>query len=526
MVATLIRLKLRLMGNSFTRSAWQIVGTVLMLVYGLGMATMAFMIQTTLGGESGLQTLRTASVLMGAGVMLFWVVIPLFLTGGDNLMDPRQFVTYAVPRPQLILGLVAAALISIGSVITLVWLAGQLMLWRGEPAALLTAALTLPLLLVLFSMVSQACTTVMAAWFGGKRARDAVAIIGVGLAVISWPLISSLQEAFGSLRGALPAIAEVLAWTPLGAAAALPADAAAGDWGALALRSAMAAGTAALALLLIRAGLIRITERPSVAAGRRRRAKGGKLGLFSVFPASPWGAVAARALTYWFRDPRYGGSLIVLPGIVVLAVFMSAQSEAVWTLYALGPFLAWMLGYSISADVSYDSSAFALHVTTGVSGAADRAGRVAALLAFAVPVTLVAAVVPAALVGGPEQLVMAVTLSLSTLLTGAGMSAFVSAWLTYPTPKPGESPFKTPQGAAGRMMVIQFGTLAVQGILMLPEITLWLLWFLGGADWALPAVVVAAALKSGLLLWAGIVLGGRLFDRSRAELFQRVSSYA
>ena len=46
------------------------------------------------------------------------------------------------------------------------------------------------------------------------------------------------------------------------------------------------------------------------------------MGLFSLLPATPTGAVTARSLTYWLRDPRYGGSLMVIP---LLAVVMFSR---------------------------------------------------------------------------------------------------------------------------------------------------------------------------------------------------------
>ena len=43
MVAQFLRLKLRLLGNIFRRSPWQVVGIVLGLVYGVGLATILFL---------------------------------------------------------------------------------------------------------------------------------------------------------------------------------------------------------------------------------------------------------------------------------------------------------------------------------------------------------------------------------------------------------------------------------------------------------------------------------------------------
>ena len=149
MAATLIRLKLRLMANDFGRSLWIILGTALVLIYGLGMATIFLVIQIRMGdGNESFQNVLSMSVLLGAAAFLFWILIPVFVAGGDALMDPRRFVTFAVPRRSLILGLILSAMISVGSVITVVWLIGQVMLWRWDLGALAVALLSLPLLLI------------------------------------------------------------------------------------------------------------------------------------------------------------------------------------------------------------------------------------------------------------------------------------------------------------------------------------------------------------------------------------------
>lgn len=526
MAATLIRLKLRLMANSFSRSVWQILGTIFVLLYGLGMATMFFVLQLRFGrGEEPLQNLLNISVGLGTVAMLFWIAVPLFVAGGDNLMDPRRFVTYAVPRNSLIVGLVASALISVGAIITLFWLIGQVALWRAEPGTLVTALLTLPLLLLTFSLVSQAITTAMSAWFGGRRSRDVLAIIGVLLAISVWPLMTLIQDAFNTLEEAMPVIVEVLSFTPLAAGVALPASVAEGDWVGFLLRAVILLVTMAACLLVIRVALVTITERPKAPAAAKA-VQQGKLGFFGLFPAAPWGAVAARSMTYWFKDPRYGASLVMVPALTVVAVVMASQSQMHWMLYALGPFFAWALGYGISADISYDSTAFAHHVTAGVRGIDDRMGRVAALMSFALPLTMLAAVVPPLLVGTWQAMLLTAGISLGALLVAVGFSAFISARLIYPVPKPGESPFATPQGSAGRAFILQMASWLTLLLFMAPELVLWAIWLATGAVWVIPVLLTITLVKGALMLWWGIRLGAKVYDRSQPELYQQVRSYA
>lgn len=165
---------------------------------------------------------RTVSVLMGSAVFLLWLILPVFISGADTTMNPRQFVTYGIPRRSLILGMALTGLISIGAVLTFIWLIGQVAHWRWDPAAALTAAVTLPLLLVSFSLVSQAVTTSISAWLSGRRARDVLAILALTVMVMAYPIVVGLEAAFSSLEAALPAVVDFLALTPLGAGAAMP----------------------------------------------------------------------------------------------------------------------------------------------------------------------------------------------------------------------------------------------------------------------------------------------------------------
>lgn len=523
MIAVLLRLKLRLLGNGMTRSTWQLVGTIFALLYGLGVVGMIAVGLAVAGGqEIAVDSRATVSVLLGAGATLIWVLVPLFLTGGDSVMDPRQLIPYGIGRRQLVLALVLCGLVSISTVLTLLWQAGHLLYWRADPAAMLAALVMAPVTLGMLSLLSQAATTAASAWFSGRRARDLFAVLGVGLAVMIWPITTAVQNSFDTLAEARPVITAVLAATPLGAAAAVPADVAAGDWAAVGLRLVIVVATTAVALLVIRAGLLRITERPRPPAASRSAGRRG-LGVLGLVPDRPWAAVAARALIYWMRDPRYGGSLIVLPGLVAVAVMLHLQTQADWTLYGLGLLVAFMLGFGISADVSYDHSAFSLHVTAGVRGVDDRLGRAVALLAFAVPATLVAAILPAALVGDATAVVLTTAVSLGLLLASTGISSLVSARFTYPVPRPGDSPFKQPPGAAGRTMMVQLGSMLVMAATMLPELVLWVVWTLAALDWLVPVLVAVTLLKGIGLLVLGIRLGARVYDRHQPELFQQVS---
>ena len=259
---------------------------------------------------------------------------------------------------------------------------------------------------------------------------------------------------------------------------------------------------------------------PYAGSGSR---KGGKMGLFAVLPATPTGAVTARALTYWLRDPRYGGSLIVIPLLAVVMFFQASQGDDFGILTVLGPLTAFLMAWSISADVSYDNTAFALHLATGVRGVADRLGRALACLILSVPVVLAFTLVPFAFTGTWEWLPGLLGLSVGILLTGLGLSSVVSARYNVAVPLPGDSPFKKPPGNVGQTMLVQFGGMGVLFLLVLPEAALIVAQGVTGNalfGW----LNLALGLILGLILFVvGVRLGGRWLESRGPEMLAQLS---
>jgi ABC-2 type transport system permease protein len=231
----------------------------------------------------------------------------------------------------------------------------------------------------------------------------------------------------------------------------------------------------------------------------------------------------ARSLTYWFRDPRYSGSLVVIPLLPVVLAFQGAQMGDYSSLAVLAPLSAFILAWSISADVSYDNTAFALHLATGVRGVADRLGRALACIAFALPVVLVFAVGHSAFTGDWEALPGQLGLSLGFLFTGLGLASVVSARYTVAVPLPGDSPFKKPPGNVGQTLAVQFGGMLVLLVLVLPEAALLIAQLVTGNSlfgW----INLAVGTVLGLALFvAGVRLGGKWLDARGPELLAQVA---
>lgn len=194
-------------------------------------------------------------------------------------------------------------------------------------------------------------------------------------------------------------------------------------------------------------------------------------------------------------------------------------------LLILGPITAWSLAYSISADIAYDHTAFHLHVVSGVRGVDDRWGRVLGLAGWGVPMILLVTTATVAAAGDWSLLAPMLGLALGLFGTTAGLSAFVSARFVYPVPKPGDSPFATPQGAAMRTMLVQGAAMLVSLALAVPFLVPFVVRLVtGAAVWGW--VTVALGLAWGAVaLWLGVRLGARWYDRAQAETYQAVAAF-
>ncbi|WP_265520868.1 hypothetical protein [Oerskovia flava] len=532
MVAQFVRLKLTLMANSFRRSTWQTIGFVAGALYGLFVVGMVVIGLTVLGSQDpvlagGIITLGGALVVLG------WWIVPLFAFGVDATLDPQRFVTYAMPRRTLLAGLATAGVVSIPGIVTLLVALGTSLAWWRSPLALVAAVVGGLLALATCVVGSRATTTALAPLLESRRYREVVTIAAFVPIMLIGPAFAWVGARLGSDDGVtvgpgggvgslVADLAGVVAWTPFGAPWALAAGVHDGAWGLVLARLVVALVTLGVVWVVWDRALGRALVSPPT-SGAAAQAKG--LGWFARFPATPTGAVAARCMTYWLRDPRYSGSIAVVPLIPVVLLVLGGGASSVVFL-ALAPLTAWILGFALSADVAYDHTAFALHVSTGVDGRADRWGRVLPVLAFGIPVVLLFAVVSVAVADRWDTLPAVLGVSLGTITTSLAVSCVSSARLLYPVPKPGDSPFKQPQGAAMATLVAQMLAMLMMFVLTLPVLVLGALaifWPQPALGWV--ALVVGIGLGSALLV-AGARWGARIYDRRSPELLQQVLTYA
>ncbi len=524
MVAQLLGLKLRLLGNSFRRSPWQVFGLIVGLSYGLGAAFVA-----TLGlvilRDVDANIARNIVVVAGSLVILGFLFVPLVF-GADDTVDPRKFTLFGIPNSRLALGLAAAAFVGVPAVVMTVIGAAQIVTWSRNTEALLVAILSAIVLVITCMLSSRVMTTMATLLLATRRAREATGLIALLVLGALSPLIAIMVTVDWEKRGlpVLHKIADIVAFTPLGAVWAAPAYAAVGDTSAMFSTMAIAIGFVLVLWVVWRvlvAAMMVTPERES----RGRTYRG--LGWFSYLPATPVGAVAARSLSYWGRDARYRSALVIVP--IVPAVMIGALTVAGMPLNNLlllpVPVMCFFLAWStVHNDVAFDNTAIWMHVSSNISGRADRAGRVVPPLLLGLLVILVGTPLSAWGYGSADIVPSLLGVSLCVLLAGLGLSSIISAGFPYPAVHPGDSPFAQPQSSASGASWVQ--GLSLLGVLVVtaPTVYFAVLGILYGGGWHVASLLLG--IGTGVVaLVGGILLGGRVFDARGPELLSFTERY-
>lgn len=517
MVAHLVRLKLTLLRNGLKRSVWQVVGLVLGLLYGLFVTVIAVAGVVTVSIVSP-DLLPTVVVLAGSAVMLGWWVVPLVAFGVDSTVDPARFATFPIPRRQLVTGLALGGLIGVPGAMTTLASLGTVAAWWRDPAALVAAVPAALLFLATAVVGSRATTTLVAPLVARRRVREVLAIVALLPIFLIGPIVSSLDGAFDGAD--LDGLVNGLAWSPLGAAWGVPAAVVEGQWLVALGRLAVAAVT----LLVLAVAWDRSLAHSLVNPIQERvGGKGRDLGWFTRLPATPLGAVTARCLTYWVRDPRYAASLVFIPIVPIFLWFSSPGGEL---LLILGPVAAYFMGWGISADVAYDGSAFWTHVAAPLRGSVDRLGRVLSAALLGVPLVLVCVVAPALVVGRADALPALLGVSFGVLLTAWGASSIASALVVYPVQKAGENPFQTKSNGGTTAVVSQFaGSLAVAAA-ALPEGVLAFVAVRQQLAWLGIVTLVVGLVLGTVALVVGVRVGGRILERRQTDLLKQLVAFA
>ncbi len=522
MVALIVGLKWQLLRNGLRRNTPQLVGLIIAVVCGLGVLVAAMSALIDLRFSFASDVARTAVIIGGSVVTLGWAILPVIAYGIDETLDPARFATYAVPRRQLVLGLMLSSLVSVPGAVTTILGMATIITWSRSLLAVVVAPVAAGIAVltcVALSRVTSAASFAMSRRRGGKEAVLLLMLLSsMGFGVASSAIMKTVSK-----PGLLSQVADVLGWTPLGLAWSAPADIVDGAIGSGLLRLVLALVFLGVALLAWDSLLRGALENPRTTAGAASNTRNTGLGSFGWLPPTPTGAVAARSIISWRRDPRYVVSVVlmlVLPLGLLLPTFTGGDSA--WAL-GMAPTAGFMLGWSTHNDIAYDGTAFWFHLATGVSGRADRLGRLVPT-AFTALVLLPSYTSLSCALSGRWSLWPALFgMGLGLLLTGFGVASVMSALQPYPVPGPGENPFGAPPGSSALTIVVQAVAGTVVFVVNLPLLGVGAGALLGHVWMGWLSLGLALVLGSGAMA-LGTWWGARIYDRRAPELLAALSS--
>lgn len=524
MVATVLRLRYRVLANTLVRNPWQLVGVVFGALWALGALTMLVAGFVALAIWQGPDQARLVAVLGGSLLVLGWVVGPIIVAGADTTVDAARLAPFPLTSRQLMLALTGTGLTGIPGIATALAALSTTVLWLRWPAAAAVGVVCAALGVLTCVLASRLTTTLAAGLGAGRRGREVVGTLVLALVILAGPIVTgalALLDADGAPGARLGLAAEVLGWTPLGAAWAVPADLAIGAWAAATAKLVIAGATMVLLWVVWRVAL-------SAAAGatphrNARSVKPGALGLFGRFPSGGVGATWARSLRGWLRDPRYLRQLILVPLLPIVFGVTSGVDGGMFTASAV--VVAFVVSISGYADISYDGTAFATVLASGIPGRQDRLGRMLGAACVGVPAVLVVTFATVGLSGAWQTLPAVLGASLALVLGGYAVSAVSSALIVTPVPAPGDSPFKTAPGQTFVNALFVFVVMGAVLVLAAPAAILALIGVISGQpefSWISVPVAVAVGVAAMIV---GVIVGGRVLDRTGTDLLQRIKAF-
>ena len=567
MVATLVKLKWRLTLNALTKNVWAIIGTVFGALYGIGALVMVLAGAVGLGLKAAPDVIGLVLGALGALLVAGWAVVPLLVTGVDSTLDPRAMAAWTAPSRGLALGLLAAGALGIPGCLTAAVCLIPVLTWllAGQFAAALLALLCAPAALATCVLLSRIIVTAVGV-SASRRGREATAIITFVAFMVCTQLPNLIPRILGDdpsdFLQRLSGAAKVMGLSPFGWTFSAP--------GLMATGSVIPALALAIVAWVLPVILFPLWQRvvgkvmtsPGTSHTRMRAyaasstgSNARQQGLPDVLPwarrlgaslPAPAAAVAARSLRYWRTDPRYLVqflSAMLLPVVIVLGPALNSSrfsagvnGQPVDTSFALGhapapllfmaPALAVFMGWAIHDDLGLDSTALWSHISAGIRGVHDRLGRVVGAAVWQVPALVVIDLLMVAWTGRWEALPAVTGACLALYGCALAWSCLASVLLPYETLAPGDSPMRSrTSGTAFLAALVQMAAILLLLAVCSPVLGVAVYGVVQGAPvWGWVALV-AGVVWCGLLLWGGVVVGGRMLDRRGPQVLATIRSW-
>ncbi|MBT2440867.1 transporter [Streptomyces sp. ISL-36] len=526
LTSVFVRLKLALLRNGLRQSAGRtaayVSSIVVSVLFATGM-TLAFVLMR------GSVHAGTVTVLMTAVLALAWTVMPLFVSSGDETLDPSRLVMLPLRPRLLVRALFVASLVGIGPVFTLCLAVGAALAVVRGAAATVTAVIAVPLVVLVCVALSRAVAAANVRLLTSRKGRDLAVLSGlliaVGIQVVNFG-VQQLSRS-GGLSTLEPA-AEVVSWLPPASAVAAMEAAGEGAYAVAAARLLLTAAALAALVYWWQRSLVRLMTRPDgstigATADAGARDKGGSGLLARLLPAGRTGAVMERGLRYIWRDPKTKGAWVSSLAIGLIVPLVNALQGTGSVYFAC--FASGMLGILMYNQFGQDTSAFwmvAQTISTPADAYAELRARALALLVITLPYTVVVTVATAAVLGDwsslPDALGLAFALLGAMLATGAMASA------SFPYSIPQDSAYKNvAPGQGGLAWMSILGGMLAAAVLCAPVIGATVYLHLADEESLLWVLLPGGVLYGALLAWGGLRLAAPRTAGRLPEILAAVS---
>ncbi|WP_086725732.1 transporter [Streptomyces carpinensis] len=495
-----VRLKLSLLRGGLRQSGGRRAAFIASAVVALLFAASQLLGFIVLRGHAHI---ASVAVLGVAVLALGWAVMPLFFPSGDETLDPTRLVMLPLRPQPLVRALLAASLVGIGPLFTVLLLAGCVISVARGAAAYVVAVVALLLALLVCVALARAVAAANVRLLTSRKGRDLAVLSGLVVAIGAQLVNFGMQRLGSSGLGRLDPVADVVRWVPPASAVAAVDSVSDGSYGVAVVQLALTAAALAALLGVWARSLTRLMTSPDASTlqpadtATRERSRAG--GLTRLLPAGRTGTVMERSLRYVWRDPKTKAAWVTSLAIgLIVPVFNALQGTG--SLY-FACFAAGMLGIQMYNQFGQDTSAFwmvALTVSSPRDAYLELRGRALALLVVTLPYATLVTVVTTALLGDWPRLPEVLGLSFALLGAMLATGAWTSARFPYSIPQEGYK--NVAPGQAGLAWIAIFGGMVSAALLSSPVIAL--------AIWA--NVSATGDTWSWLLLPAGALYGAAI----------------
>ena len=523
-----IRLRLRVFVNGLTRgSGAQRALSIVGLGFGLVLGVVGAMLFVAARGSTNV---GSAALLFVGLSALGWLIFPVLLFSSDNTVDPLRFSLLPLRPGELVLGQLLAGMVSGASLFAVLTLGAAGYAVSGSPATALLGVVAAVLTLLLLMVSSRALTTTIGGALRSRRGRDVALLTAALLAASVYPIQLAVQSfvAETGIEG-VTTLGRIVAWTPFGWPLAAVLDAGEGRWATAGLRLAGAVLLIVAVLAAWSRAVVRTLESPALSGSTASTGAGDLAPRWArrFLPTGRTGAVAAKELRYWWRDPRRRAAaltaLLIGVGFTIAPAISSGEGIGRRLAFAgIGP--AVFATMNSANQFGLDGTAVWIDVAVPNAAGHQVRGRQLAVTLLVVPIVVIITIVGSLVVGAPVRYAVgALGLCLAALGCGLAITSVIAVLAPYAVPENPSNPFASGTGGGFTTFVYQLGGLLSQLVLLAPIAALVIWGIVGDVPGALWLAFLLGPIWGFAAARLGAALGARMLERRGPELLAAVT---